>query len=105
MSTARQKVRKQQIAELRQEGRDARDANVPRDACPHRYMNAVRWAEGWWSRDNELAAKVNENRAVLLDEARGLLREVTANFTREDDLPNNLLPRIDEMLLKDEQTQ
>lgn len=28
----------------------------------------------------------------------GLLNEVRENFTRDDDLPNDLLPRIDEAL-------
>lgn len=33
-----------------------------------------------------------------LDEARDLLREVSRNFTRDDALPDDLLPRIDKFL-------
>jgi hypothetical protein len=33
-----------------------------------------------------------------IDRLRGLLSEVSQNFTRDDDLPDDLLPRIDAAL-------
>lgn len=41
--------------------------------------------------------------AELLERAKTLLSEVSANFTREDDLPDGLLGRIDELLKEAEQ--
>lgn len=44
MSTeARNKI----IAQLRSEGYGAALSGVPRAANPHKYMDAIRWYEGW----------------------------------------------------------
>lgn len=40
----------------------------------------------------------NESDAPTLDNLADLLREVRGNYTRDDDLPDNLLPRIDQAL-------
>lgn len=46
----------------------------------------------------EDADKFQDQISSQLDAARDLLQEVSRNFTREDDLPDDLLPRIDQFL-------
>ena len=57
-----------------------------------------------WSQYNPLHGIQSFARSVLVNwgtpsgDALDLLEEVAACFTRDDDLPNELLPRIDAML-------
>ena len=60
MTTARQKLRKLRIEELRQEGREAYDAGVPLRDCPYRFADGARWAEGWNSREGKQEATSSE---------------------------------------------
>ena len=46
----------------------------------------------------EEAEKSTDQLSSQLDAARDLLQEVSRNFTRDDDLPDDLLPRIDKFL-------
>lgn len=46
----------------------------------------------------EEAEKSTDQLSSQLDVARNLLQEVSRNFTRDDDLPDDLLPRIDKFL-------
>lgn len=92
-----------------------RDFNAEQQANARRIVACVNACEGISTTDLESApgydAAINgfhEQRALVVqarnerDELLALLTEVAGNFTRDDDLPDNLLPRIDAAIDKAE---
>jgi hypothetical protein len=57
MTSPGKRLRREVVAKLRQEGREARDKGVRSQACPHGkpgYPNWQQWQRGWEQRDQEL---------------------------------------------------
>lgn len=79
---------------------DISEANARRIAACWNACDGIptAWLEGG-------AADILEHSIALIkqrDELLALLTEVAGNFTRDDDLPDNLLPRIDAAIAKSE---